>query len=149
LSDFSGHFAEVTANLDRRRSELLTAISGLGDADLARARRGGWTVGKVLEHITSAEWHYAVLVRHLRGMGDVAQAQAQAPGAGGVAGASEALRCSRAALLEAIDGVGEGDFYRLGTVGREEYSVVSVLENVEQHDLEHLGQIKSIQSASQ
>ena len=147
MSDFSGHFAEVTTNLDRRRNDLLAAISGLGDADLVRARRGGWTVGKVLEHITSAEWHYAVLGRHLRGMGDVAQAQA--PGAGGVAGASEALRRSRAALLEAIDGVGEQDFYRLGTVGREEHSVVSVLENVEQHDLEHLGQIKSIQSAAQ
>ena len=40
------------------------------------------------------------------------------------------------------------DFYRLGTVGREEYSVVSVIENVTKHDVEHLGQIISIRVAA-
>jgi len=62
--------------------------------------------------------------------------------------ARESLTRSRAALLDAIGGVDEEDFYRLGTVGREEYSVVSVIENVTKHDVEHLGQIISIRVAA-
>jgi uncharacterized damage-inducible protein DinB len=145
LSDFPHHLAQVSANLQLRRDELLGAVSGLKDVDLVRARRGGWTVGKVLEHITNSEWHYARLVANLRGRGEVAH---ENHAAAGVADASEALASSRAALLNAIDGVSEEDFYRLGPIGREEYSVVSVLENVEQHDIEHLGQIRAIQADS-
>mgnify|MGYP001237388982 CR=1 FL=1 len=143
MSDFPQHLSQVTANLDRGRGELLAALSGLKDADLVRARRGGWSVGKVLDHIIGAEWHYAHLVGTLRGLGDIA---AEDRTLTSVAAASEALARSRTALLKAIEGVTEDDFYRLGPVGREEYSVVSVLENVEQHDAEHLGQIRSIQA---
>lgn len=143
MSGFPNHLSEVTANLNRQRSELLAALSELEDADLDRARRGGWTVGKVLEHITGSEWHYAQLAGNLRGIGDVPP---EGDAGAGVEGASEALARSRSALLKAIEGVTEDEFYRLGNVGREEYSVLSVLENVEQHDIEHLGQIRSIRA---
>jgi uncharacterized damage-inducible protein DinB len=146
MSDFPKQLSQVTAKLDQGRGELLTALSELQDSDLVRARRGGWTVGKVLEHIINSEWHYAQLVATLRGTDGVAP-ETRTPG--GVADAAEALARSRAALLNAVDGVTEEDFYRLGLLGREEYSVVSVLENVEQHDIEHLGQIRTIQAHSQ
>ena len=143
MSDFQRHLAQVTGNLEQHRAELLATLAVLDDADMVRARRGGWTVGKVLDHITGSEWHYARLAANLRGMEDVAPESTEAAG---MTGASQALTRSRAALLKAIDGVTEEDFYRLGTVGRVEYSVVSVLENVEQHDIEHLGQIRAIQA---
>ena len=145
MSDFAKHLSQVTADLERQRGELLTALSDLKDADLDRARRGGWTVGRVLEHITGSEWHYAQLVGNLRGMADVTP---ESYVGGGVASASEALVHSREALLKAVHGVTEEEFYRLGNGGRDDYSVVSVLENVEQHDIEHLGQIRSIQADS-
>ena len=145
MSDFSQHLPQLTTNLELRRSELVTVLSELQDNDLVRARRGGWTVGKVLEHIINSEWHYAQLVANLRGLGEMAHENNAATG---VADVSDALARSRSALLKAIDGVTEEDFYRLGPIGREEYSVVSVLENVEQHDIEHLGQIRSIQAGA-
>jgi uncharacterized damage-inducible protein DinB len=140
MSEFDAHLSELTASLERRRSELLAGLAQLHDEDLVRARRGGWTIGKVLEHVIGAEWHYARLARNLRGLDDVAQVTCE-PAA--VTEVVEALSRSRAALLEAIHGITEPDFYRLGSVGPEEYSVVSVLENVEQHDVEHLGQIRA------
>jgi uncharacterized damage-inducible protein DinB len=146
VSDFEQHLSEVTANLDRARGELLAVLSDLKDEDLDRARRGGWTVGKVLGHIIGSEWHYAQLAASLRGK----EASPPPPQqGGGVSLMAKALSGSRDALLASVHGVSEDDFYRLGHVGREEYSIVSVLENVEQHDIEHLGQIKSIRASTQ
>jgi hypothetical protein len=34
------------------------------------------------------------------------------------------------------------DFYRLQAIGHEEYSVLSILENVASHDREHADQIR-------
>ncbi len=143
---FEEHLARVTERLGLQRATLLATLAGLDDADLGRARRGGWTIAKVLEHITGSEWHYARLVRQLRSAEDIPPENVAAAS---VAESVDALARSRAALLNAIEGVTEDDFYRLGTVGREEYSVVSVLENVEQHDIEHLGQIASIHAERQ
>ena len=56
---------------------------------------------------------------------------------------------SRTALLKAL-GALEMDpkayetFYELKKVGHEEYSVLSVLENVASHDHEHAAQIRAI-----
>jgi hypothetical protein len=143
MSEFETQLSEITASLECRRNELLAGLSDLKDEDLGLARRGGWRVGKVLEHVVGAEWHYARLARNLRGLDDIQEETCEAEG---VAEVTAALSRSRAALLEAIDSVTEEDFYRLRGVGREEHSVVSVLENVEQHDVEHLGQIRSIQA---
>ena len=60
--------------------------------------------------------------------------------------ATDALERSRAAFLTAVKGVSEDDFYRLGTVGRDKYSIASVLENADQDDIEHVGQIRPIQA---
>ena len=59
--------------------------------------------------------------------------------------AQAALADSRKALVEAAAGVDEETFYRLGG-GGQEYSVVSVLENVHQHDEEHRSQIERIRA---
>jgi hypothetical protein len=143
LSDFSTDLADLTQKLKRNRIDLLSVVQELNDTDLGHARRGGWDVARVLEHIVGAEWHYAQLVAHLRGRPPVIVEAFAATTAGGASGA---LERSRAALLGVLEGVSEDDFYRLGTVGREEYSIVSVLENAEQHDAEHLGQIRLIQN---
>ena len=51
-------------------------------------------------------------------------------------------------LIALLDGVDEGTFYELRALGREQYSIVSVLENVASHDHEHLEQIaRTIASA--
>jgi hypothetical protein len=146
VSGFQQHLSDVTANLDRARGELLAVLSNLTDEDLVQSRRGGWTVGKVLDHIIGSEWHYAQLAASLRGMEAIQPADHQG---GGVAVMTEALSGSRDALLTSIQGVSEEVFYRLGNVGREEYSIISVLENVEQHDIEHLAQINSIRASTQ
>ncbi len=44
-------------------------------------------------------------------------------------------------LSSTVSGVDEMTFYEPQTLGREQYSVVSVLENVASHDHEHLEQI--------
>ena len=54
-----------------------------------------------------------------------------------------ALAASRGALLTALDGIDEASFYRLSAVGREEYSVISVLENPAHHDREHAQQLRA------
>jgi hypothetical protein len=140
-TSFAEHHSAVMRRLDARRGSLCEFVSGLGNEDLERARRGGWTIARVLEHIIDSEWHYARLVRRLRACDDIT------PEAGPVVdvqAAVERLAASRQALVEAVDGVSEDDFYRLATSGREEYSVVSVLENVEQHDIEHAAQLQNI-----
>jgi hypothetical protein len=65
---------------------------------------------------------------------------------GAVRDAPLALCRSREALLPALEG--EEVFYRIGTLGREEYSEFSLLENVELHDQEHGWQIEQICAAN-
>ena len=61
-----------------------------------------------------------------------------------VAEAARGLTASRDGLLAALEGVDEETFYRLGAVGHEEYSVLSLLENVALHDREHGPQVREI-----
>jgi hypothetical protein len=140
-SSFEAHLQEVCRDLEERRGALLEELSSLDDGALPLARPGGWTIAKVMDHIIGSEWHYARLAGQLRGL-EVRESQHGAVSS--VPGAVGALAASRKALLSAIEGVSEADFYRLGALGREEYSVVSVLENVAQHDHEHLEQIRRI-----
>ena len=143
MDEFQAHLAELTAELAGQRSRLLSTLDELSDADLERARRGGWTVAKVLQHVLDAEWHYARLITDLRGQPGFARDHQ--PGAG-LDRLRQGLGQSRSALFHALEGVTEDDFYRLGALGHEEYSVASVLENVAQHDIEHMGQIASIRA---
>ena len=125
------------------RKELLKVVDELNDGDLDRARRGGWSVRKVLEHVIQSEWLYARLTAHLRGL---SQPEGEMPSSAvaSVAEAARGLNASREGLLGNLDGVDEETFYRLGAVGHEEYSVLSLLENVALHDREHGPQVQEI-----
>jgi hypothetical protein len=61
-----------------------------------------------------------------------------------IADAISRLAESRRTLAGTVDGVGEDVFYELRPVGHEEYSVLSVLENVVSHDAEHEHQIRRL-----
>lgn len=131
----------------RARDQLLAVVDHLSRADLERARRGGWPVARVLEHVIHSENLYAQATAYLVG------AQVQAGGAAtSPSSASEARRMlldTRKALLAALkeldmDPMAFETFYELKRVGHEEYSVLSVLENVVNHDREHAEQIAAI-----
>ena len=151
--EFARDLAAPRDSLASAREGLLAVVSALAEDDLTRARRGGWSVRKVLEHVIHSEWLYSRLATHLRGRpppeGGTANTIQEPPAAfASVAEAAEQLDAVRAALLAAIDGVDEESFYRLQTVGHEEYSVLSLLENVALHDREHGPQVQEILAAS-
>jgi uncharacterized protein (TIGR03083 family) len=144
-SDFDRDLQACHDGLAAARDELLAVVSGLSDADLEKGRRGGWTVRRVLEHVIWSEWMYSRVVTHLRGGqpagGDVDATPSSA------ADAATRLEASRRALVDAVDGVDEESFYRLGKLGQEEYSVLSLLENEINHEREHAEQIRVIAAA--
>jgi uncharacterized damage-inducible protein DinB len=137
----------VQQDVERARQELLTTLDTLTDEGLNRSRRGGWTAGRVVHHVLTSEWHYERLIRQLREL-PPSSPPALPETLTSVQGAVRELAASRQALLAALDGIDEESFYRLSTLGREEYSVLSVLENVAHHDREHGGQIGSIVAAT-
>jgi len=132
------------------RDDLLTIVDSLSRSDLDRVRRGGWPVQRVLEHVIHSEHLYAQATAYLVG------SQVEAGGASSPpATASDARRMvldSRTGLLNALkeletDPRGYETFYELRKVGHEEYSVLSVLENVANHHREHAEQIRTILTA--
>jgi uncharacterized damage-inducible protein DinB len=132
------------------REELLHVTDPLSRADLERARRGGWPVRRVLEHVIHSENLYAQGIAYLCGAQVRERGETSAPGS-----ASEArtmLLDSRKALLSALGSLEEDvrayeTFYEVRKVGHEEFSVLSLLENVASHDREHAEQIRSILAA--
>jgi hypothetical protein len=58
------------------------------------------------------------------------------------------LETTRKAVLDGVGHVKEADFYRLQSIGHEEYSVLSILENVASHDREHAEQIQKTLASS-
>lgn len=145
-TEFERDLATARRALDADRKALLGVVRALGDADLDRARRGGWTVRRVLEHVIWSEWLYARLLHHLPGQPVPGDDVSGAPSS--AADAAQRLDASRATLLRALDGVDEESFYRLQTIGHEEYSVVSLLENTAMHDREHADQVREILAAT-
>ncbi len=145
-AEFDRDLEAMRSELDAAREELSGVVAALGDADLGRERRGGWTVQRVLEHVIQSEWLYARLVNHLRDLPVPGDDVSGAPSS--VDDAAQRLEASRVALLAAVAGVDEESFYRLRTMGHEEYSILSVLENVSNHDREHAEQVKTILAAS-
>ena len=128
------------------RDELLRVIESLGRSEFESARKGGWPVRKVLEHLIYSERLYAQATAYLCGTE--------------VSGRDDCgrywrrrrkpiLRNSREPWLAfqfpnhffiPLDEI----FYELKRVAHEEYSVLSVLENVASHDREHAAQIRAI-----
>ncbi len=173
--EFNRDLAAARDGLASAREGLLAVVAALAEDDLERARRGGWSIRKVLEHVIHSEWLYSRLATHLRGDsppegGTQTETEGDSPPEGGTqtktegdsppegdlppvafASVAEAVRqldAVRAVLLAAIDGIDEESFYRLQTVGHEEYSVLSLLENVALHDREHGPQVQEILAAS-
>jgi len=144
------YHADVAASQEAirlSREELLRVVDSLSRADFERARKGGWPVSKVLEHLIHSEKLYAQATAYLCGAEAFAGAEAKPPGS-----ASEArtmLLDVRKGMLQAlealdVDPMAYETFYELKRVGHEEYSVVSLLENVANHDREHAAQIRAI-----
>jgi hypothetical protein len=137
--EFERDLARCNAELQAARDELLAVVGGLRDSDLDRAPRGHWPARQILRHIV---WHEQVYVRyiaHLRGGGTDGEMPDFTP-----ASVDDALRLlgeSRQAIADGTKGIDEETFYRLGNLGYEEYSVLSMLENEANHEREHAAQI--------
>ena len=102
---------------------------------------------RVLEHVIQSEQLYATLISALRGL-PVGRAERPSCAGQPVDEILCLLDSSRTALLSALDGVDEDSFYTIKQLGHEEYSVLSLLENVAGHDREHARQIAEILAAS-
>jgi uncharacterized damage-inducible protein DinB len=138
MSDYEDDRRELLSDLNQSRGELVSTVQRLGPEDFGNARRGSWTISKILDHVLHSERLYTQLVCTFGGKPATAQ------DAGPVATADEAemaLNKSREAFLQAVEEVTEEDFYRLQTIGHEEYSILSILENNAAHDREHAEQI--------
>jgi uncharacterized damage-inducible protein DinB len=146
MDDFNRDLDENLAAIGDARSELLQEVRGLSPDDLQHVRRGGWSVREVLRHVIDSEVAYAKVIGFLRGNpADLSNASEDDVASGeAAADALERVRNTTLALLEGID---EATFYDLRSLGKEQYSVVSVLENVAAHDHEHLEQISKTLAA--
>lgn len=139
MSDFDTDKAQLVNDLQRSRAQLNDVVGKLSTDDLSIARRGSWPVSKILDHVLHSERLYAQLISVFSGVG----ASLEPTGSPSTsAEALTALEATRKAVLDGIGHVKEADFYRLQTIGHEEYSVLSILENVASHDREHAEQIR-------
>jgi uncharacterized damage-inducible protein DinB len=139
-SEFDSDLQELRHELSASRAEFLGALQSLDNSDLDRARRGGWTIARVLEHVVQSEAMYTAAIAAIAGD------SASSPQGGGPptsrAEAVQQLESTRRALETALASATEENFYRLQRLGHEEYSIASVLENVANHDREHAEQIR-------
>jgi hypothetical protein len=143
VTTFEADRDAVLAEMQASRADLVSAIQPLSSADLDRARRGGWPVSRVIEHVIESEYMYAMAAAAIRKQPVGPRGETSCEGQ-----PIDEIICrlegGRNALLAAVKDVTEDDFYRLEKLGHEEYSVFSVLENSAMHDHEHAGQIRSI-----
>jgi len=147
MDEFARDLEQTRRDATEARAELVRVLKGLQDSDLDRERRGNWSIRKVLEHTIHSEVLYSRLARHLCGLAqDEHEPDTKPPAT--VADAITELEASRKALFDAIEGVDEETFYKMHVIGREEYSVLSLLENVTLHDREHAPQIREIVEAT-
>jgi hypothetical protein len=139
-STFASDLKLALTSLNATRAHLVATAQPLTLADLERARRGGWPVRRILEHVIEAENLYAAAVATIRKQPGPSLSSSSCAGE-----PADEILCrldtSRRALLNAANGVTEDDFYRIEKLGRDEYSVLSILENAAHHDEEHARQI--------
>jgi uncharacterized damage-inducible protein DinB len=98
--EFDSDLRELRGELSTSRAELVSVIESLADSDLDRARRGGWTISRVLEHVIQSESMYTAAIAAIAG-GSASSPQ----GAGPPASQEEAVRqllCTREALATAL-----------------------------------------------
>ena len=131
------------------RAELFAALTDSADRLVAAARAardrpvpdGEWGPEQVVRHLIDSEVAYAKVIGFLRSnpveLENASDADVASPAA-----AAAALERVRARLLALVDGVEEATFYDLRALGKEQYSVLSVLENIASHDHEHVEQLR-------
>ena len=139
MSEFDSDKAALLSDLNEARTELDGVVRTLQADDMERVRRGSWPVSRILDHVIDSERIYTQLISVFNGNPAVSVEKGEITSAEAV---TSSLGATRAGLLEAISSVEEKDFYRLQTIGHEEYSVLSILENVASHDREHAEQIR-------
>jgi len=139
MSSFDSDKRELVDDLARSRAELVAVVEALRREDFELARRGSWTVARILEHVRHSERLYTQLISVFSSKPVTPPETGELADAGA---ALSALSASRDAFLKAVAEVDEDDFYRLQTIGHEEYSVLSILENNAAHDREHAQQIR-------
>jgi phosphinothricin acetyltransferase len=131
------------ASMRASRDSLLGVTATLSPDDLARRRPGGWSVARVLAHVIESEWIYVKLMAHMVGReapASPAEAEASAEPESS-AEATGRLNVVRAAFESALEGVDESRLYTLVHFGHEEFSPLSLVENIAMHDGEHHNQI--------
>jgi uncharacterized damage-inducible protein DinB len=141
--DFERERSGAFEELEDARVGLLKVVSDLVDADLERARRGGWSVREVLMHVVESDWWFAGAIAALREY-DRPSREATADVPQRIEEVIAVLTLAREALVEAADGVMEDAFYRMRKIGPQDYSILSVLENCADHDREHALQVQAL-----
>lgn len=136
--------ADLSRTLDelhQDRERLLAVVVRLAQADFDRARPGGWSIRRVIEHVIESEAAYAKVLAHLCGK---ASPQVPERDVSDARDTREKLDRTRTAVLTMADGLDAATLYEIKPVGREEYSPLSMLENIALHDREHAEQIESL-----
>lgn len=141
---FHSDLQRVTDGMRDARTRLLALIDRLSPDDLARARPGGWSAGRVLQHVIESEAVYSKLLAHQTG-GVPHEVSGGEPSS--AAAAASMLAATRDAVERIIDRIDEATLYRLTKIGHEEYSPLSVLENIASHDRDHIAQIEDVVQA--
>lgn len=140
MDEFQRDLAENLKAIETARTVLLDGLLPLTVEDLHRGRRGGWSIQEVLRHLIDAEVAYATVLGFLR-TSAIEVPNASDDDVVSASAAIAALERTRKQLVALLDGVDENTFYDMRSLGTNEYSVMSVLENVADHDHEHLSQI--------
>jgi phosphinothricin acetyltransferase len=140
-ASFHSDLRRVADDMRDARARLLALIGRLSPDDLARSRPGGWSAGRVLQHVIESEAVYVKLLAHQTG-GAAPELASDEPAT--ASDASSMLAATRDAVERMIDGISEATLYRLTKIGHEEYSPLSVLENIASHDRDHVTQIEDL-----
>jgi hypothetical protein len=143
VTTFEADLQSVLDEMSKTRADLISVVQSLSPAELESARRGGWPISRVLEHVIESEYMYAMAASAIRKLSVGPRGETSCAGQP-VGEIICRLEGGRNALLGAVKDVPEEDFYRLEKLGHDEYSVFSLLENTAAHDHEHAGQIRSI-----
>src|SRR2546423_14217021 len=100
----------VLRDIEASRRSLLSVVTPLTREDLGYARRGGWTIERILQHIIESEQMYAKLLAHQ--CGKSAPELPSGPGSDG-AEATARLAETRASVMAMIDGIDEETLFTL------------------------------------
>jgi len=137
--------AAAMQDMRRDRHRLLAAVRPLTAAEMLLDSRGGWSIARVLEHVIWSESAYAKMLAHQCGK-STRDLDVSRPDDGATAAAQ--LAATRAAVEAAVDGVQDHTLYLLVQFGHEEFSALSLLQNIALHDREHVEQIVTLIGAA-